>query len=235
MVIISAMALSTMLSNEVFFPLLFHRLKQHTSFNKFKFHLLAIRKMLATGVILLSYGVFLLASPDTLASFGQVAFGAMAQLAPALILAFTWRKASLTGVYSGILVGFCLWLLISLLPQFDINIFGFISLSSTALTLMSLALNTTVIFVFSLLSRQSVQERMQLALFLEKPILAPHQSTQLKKINAKELQLLVARFVGDKVAEQSFQRFNQEHDTQALSLTELKQGLLTHTEKHWLK
>jgi signal transduction histidine kinase len=179
----------------------------------------------------MSYGVFLLASPDTLASLGEVAFGAMAQLTPALVLAFTWRKASLTGVFSGIFIGFILWLFIGLFPQFGFNIFNNLAIETSQLTLLSLVINTTVIVILSLLSRQSVQERMQLALFLEKPLLAPTQHAQIKKINAAELQLLVARFVGDKVAKKSFAQFYQQHDKQKLNITEFKQALLNHTEK----
>ena len=89
MVIISTIALSTMLSNEVVFPLLFkHSNIQQTDFKKFKDKLLMIRKALVLFIILLCYGMFVAAPPGTLASLGEVSFGAIAQIGPPLFATF---------------------------------------------------------------------------------------------------------------------------------------------------
>ena len=71
-------------------------------------------------VIFLSYGLLLLSPPDTLSSLGEVAFGAIAQIGPALFVAFYWRKATLAGVLAGISSGFTIWVLFNLLPQLGI-------------------------------------------------------------------------------------------------------------------
>ena len=118
MVIISTIALSTMLSNEIVFPLLFKKTTiQHSNFKFFQSQLLFIRKLLVLLVILLSYGMFMAAPPDTLASLGEIAFGAIAQIGPPLFAAFYWRKVSLPAVLLAITSGFSVWVILNLLPQ----------------------------------------------------------------------------------------------------------------------
>lgn len=235
MVIISSIALSTMLSNEIVFPMLFRSNNtRHTDYDNFRQRLLKIRKLLVLMVILLGYGVFLLASPDTLSSLGEIAFGAFAQLTPALIAAFYWRRASLTGVYGGILVGFTLWLLLNFLPQFGFYLSpisdGLLPSNSTA-NLLSLGVNVLVMWALSIMSRQSVQERVQASVFLEwqSPDLQAS-SRKSRKINSHELELLVSRFVGIQKAADSFKQFNQHHNKRALGLTQYNQLLLQYTE-----
>ncbi|WP_286270574.1 hybrid sensor histidine kinase/response regulator [Thalassotalea hakodatensis] len=235
MVIISSIALSTMLSNEIVFPMIFRSSNtRHTDYDNFRSRLLKIRKLLVLKVILLGYGVFLLASPDTLSSLGEIAFGAFAQLTPALVAAFYWRRASLTGVYGGILVGFTLWLLLNFLPQFGFYqspiTDGILPAKSSA-NLLSLGINVLVMWALSIMSRQSVQERVQASVFLEWQ-LPDMQATSRKsrKINSHELELLVSRFVGIKKAADSFAQFNQQHNKRALGLAVYNQRLLQYTE-----
>ncbi|NQZ80070.1 MAG: PAS-domain containing protein [Colwellia sp.] len=214
MVIISSIALSTMLSNEIVFPWLFRSNKNNqTDYDSFRYRLLNIRKMLVLMVILLGYGVFLMASPDTLSSLGEIAFGAFAQLTPALIAAFYWRRASLTGVYGGILVGFMMWFIFNFLPQFGFYAQPFtdgILPATSTVSLLSLAANVFVMWALSQISRQSVQERVQASVFLEwqPPNLLTTQKN--RHIDYRELELLISRFVGEKKAKESFSKFQRE-------------------------
>ncbi|NMP33104.1 response regulator [Thalassotalea sp. M1531] len=234
MVIISSIALSTMLSNEIVFPFIYrYRQNRNIEYDEFRVNLLNIRKLLVLMVILLGYFVFLFASPDTLASLGEVAFGAFAQLTPALIAAFYWRRASLTGVYAGILVGFAMWLFLSFLPKFGLYlqpIAESVLPTNTMVTLLSLLANMFVIYIISQVSRQSVQERVQASIFLEwqSPSLVTAQRK--KVINSKELELLVSRFVGVKKAKQSFQVFMLAVDKADVGVARFNQLLLEHTE-----
>ena len=234
MVIISAIALSTMLSNEIVFPLLYRRQKvAKTDYDSFRRRLLNIRKFLILFVIMCGYSVFIMAGPDTLSSLGEVAFGAFAQLTPALVVAFYWRRASLVGVYAGILVGFLLWLSLNFFPQFGLYpspfADGFLPSKSTA-TLFSLMTNIFVMWALSQISRQSVQERMQASLFLE------WQSPSLTKVEKKrqldidELELLASRFVGETKVKLSFHEFQANHDKKQLGNLKYNQLLLQHTE-----
>ena len=232
MVIISAIALSTMLSNEIVFPLLFRRVKPD-NYDNFRLKLLNTRKVLVLLVVMLGYLVFLMASPDTLSSLGEIAFGAIAQLTPALLAAFYWRRASLKGVYSGILIGFLLWFLLNFLPQIGLYpqpfITDFMPANSVA-TLLSLMVNIVVMWSISQLSRHSVQERVQASLFLEWRAPQQVKSPKTRQINLNELQLLVSRFVGDEKAQLSFEQFILGSEKKHLTQQEYKQALLEHTE-----
>jgi len=235
MVIISSIALSTMLSNEIVFPFLFRTNQPtNTDFDQFRLRLLNIRKYLVLFVILLGYGVFLMASPDTLSSLGEIAFGAIAQLTPALVAGFYWRRASLTGVYGGILVGFMMWLFLNFLPQFGLYEHPFnngILPANTMASLSSLAANIFVLWMLSHISRQSVQERVQASLFLEWQTPSLLDTSKRKNIDVKELELLVSRFVGTKKAAVQFGEFLAHHDKKILGVPKFNQELLLYTEK----
>jgi len=234
MVIISAIALSTMLSNEIVFPLLYRQQKvAQTNYDNFRKRLLNIRKLLTLFVILSGYGFFIMASPDTLSSLGEVAFGAFAQLTPALVVAFYWRRASLMGVYAGILVGFILWLSLNFLPQFGLYASpfaeGILPAKSTA-TLFSLAANIIVMWALSQISRQSVQERVQASLFLEWQSPTLLNIEKKRQLDVKELELLASRFVGEAKAKSSFSLFLSSNNKKLLGNATYNQLLLQHTE-----
>lgn len=234
MVIISSIALSTMLSNEIVFPWLYRANKHHeTDYDNFCLRLLTIRKILILFVILLGYGVFLMTSPDTLSSLGEIAFGAFAQLTPALVAAFYWRRATLTAVYGGIVIGFGAWLTLNFLPQFGLypNPFegGFLPANSMA-SLLSLSANIIAMWLLSHVSRQSVQERMQVSLFMEYKAPKVLQLQRNKQINYQELELLLSRFVGEEKSNASFIQFQCSTDKTQMSNVAYNQKLLQHTE-----
>ena len=236
MVIISSIALSTMLSNEIVFPWLYRANKHshsHSDYDNFRLRLLTIRKVLVLFVILLGYGVFLMASPDTLSSLGEIAFGAFAQLTPALVAAFYWRRATLTAVYGGILIGFGAWLFLNFIPQFGVypNPFeGSLLSASSMASLLSLSVNVISMWLLSHVSRQSVQERMQASLFMEYQAPKALQLQRNKQINVQELELLVSRFVGEKKSAISFAQFQRLTVKAQMSNVAYNQKLLQHTE-----
>ncbi|MFT2112088.1 PAS-domain containing protein [Marinomonas sp. 2405UD68-3] len=234
MVIISSISLSTMLSNEIVFPVLFKISKtQHNDYDKFRLFLLNVRKVLVLLVILLSYGVFLMVSPETLSSMGEVAFGAFSQLTPALIAAFYWRRATLAGVYSGILFGFILWLILNFLPQLGLYHRPFMDIfiaPNTMATLLSLSANVFTLWLISQISRQSVQEQVQASLFIEWQPVQGLPSRGKRKININELQLLLSRFVGEEKSKASFNLFIASNDRSKLGHAIYNQALLQHTE-----
>lgn len=234
MVIIASISLSTMLSNEIVFPLLFKITEtQHSDYDNFRLFLLNIRKALVLLVILLSYGVFLMVSPETLSSMGEVAFGAFSQLTPALIAAFYWRKATLVGVYAGILFGFMMWLMLNFLPQLGLYPQPFIDVflpPNTMATLLSLSANIFALWLMSQISRQSVQERVQASLFIEwQPTHALPNSNK-RNIDVSELELLISRFVGDEKAKASFSLFLASTNRKQMGNSAYNQALLQHTE-----
>lgn len=235
MVIITSIALSTMLSNEVFFPLLFKTVKQkQADYEKFRFRLLNIRKALVFLVIMLGYGAFYFASPDTLATMGEMAFGAIAQLTPALVAAFYWRSATLKGVFVGISVGFISWCFLNFFPQLGMYPHPFqdsMMPPVTVATLISLTSNLFMMWFISQFTRQSVQERVQAALFTGAGGSKIVNSPKIKQLDENELKLLVSRFVGDEITVNKFALFHQLHDNADLNKQEYNQQLLEMTEQ----
>ncbi|ABV37743.1 integral membrane sensor hybrid histidine kinase [Shewanella sediminis HAW-EB3] len=234
MVIISTIALSTMLSNEVVFPTLFKFSNiQSTNFHRFRSHLLSIRKALVLLVIFLSYGMFLLAPPDTLASLGEVAFGAIAQIGPTLFAAFLWRRVTLVGAILGISSGFSLWLVLNMLPQLGFYphpLAGSEYSMTTMATLIGLLVNILMLWLVSLLTRQSVHEQMQNEHFIQRPDIDNLPSGVQKNIKPKDLELLVARFVGEERAEQGFRDFFSQHESLLSDRNSHNQALIFYTE-----
>jgi signal transduction histidine kinase len=235
MVIISAIALSTMLSNEIVFPVMFRTVKEKNSdYDKFRFRLLNVRKALVFLVIMLGYGAFYFASPDTLSSMGEIAFGAIAQLTPALIAAFYWRRASLKGVYTGLVVGFSIWLTFNFLPQLNLYPHPFAEAAipgHTLVTLISLSANLFLMWLISQFSRQSVQERVQSALFIEHHTSPVTNLPRIRQVDEQELMVLVSKFLGDEHTLKKFALFKQLNDKKALGKQLYNQRLVEHTEQ----
>ncbi len=234
MVIISTIALSIMLSNEIVFPSLFKLTDiQSTDFSRFKSQLLRVRKLLVLLVIFLSYGMFLIAPPDTLASLGEVAFGAIAQIGPALFASFFWRKVSLVGVIAGISSGFSIWLLLNLLPQLGLYTHPFAGSEysiTTLATLTGLLINILTIWSISAIGRQTVKEQMQTEHFFERPDIRDIPAVNPAKIDAKELELLVARFIGTDKAKAGFDGFFAQHKMKRANKQAANQALILYTE-----
>jgi Na+/proline symporter/signal transduction histidine kinase/CheY-like chemotaxis protein len=232
MVIVSTIALSTMLSNEIVFPLMFNFSRQkNQDFNHFQLQLLFIRKALVLLVILMSYGLLLISPPDTLSSLGEVAFGAIAQIGPALFVAFYWRKATLTGVLAGISSGFIIWTAFNLLPQLGIYAHPLANTDlprTTVVTLIGLLVNIIALWLVSLMTRQSIREQMQSKFFYKDRIQTQWSLPTQPKIDIVELEFLVARFIGKEKANNSFEQFHSVH--QSRNNKEFNEAILFHAE-----
>ncbi len=120
MVIVSAVALSTMLSNDVLMPLL---LKMKTPSGRWSTDqgavLLGMRRLAVVLILLLANGFnVLVGGAYSLASLGLVAFVAAAQFAPAMLGGLYWRGGNRIGALAGIGAGFALWLYTQVVPIF---------------------------------------------------------------------------------------------------------------------
>jgi len=232
MVIVSTIALSTMLSNEIVFPLMFKFSRQpNHDFNHFQSQLLLIRKALVLLVVFLSYGLLLLSPPDTLSSLGEVAFGAIAQIGPALFVAFYWRKATLAGVLSGISCGFIIWTVFNLLPQLGIYAHPLANSdlpSTTVVTLIGLLINVIALFFVSLLTRQSIREQMQSKFFYKDRKKTQWSLPIQPKVDIVELEFLVARFIGKEKASKCFRQFHNARFSK--NNKEFNEAILFHAE-----
>jgi Na+/proline symporter/signal transduction histidine kinase len=187
MVIVAAMAVSTMISNHIVMPIyLSQRGGQALSMSgDVRNIVLMSRRISITLVLLLGYLYYRISGGGTaLASIGLIAFAGIAQILPALVGGLFWRGATRAGAMAGLSVGFALWLYTMLLPGlaqtgvlpiaiFQSGLGGLEFLRPDALfgikgmepivhsVFWSLLLNTMVFCIVSLLTFPSPIERLQ--------------------------------------------------------------------------
>ena len=117
MLLVSSVALSIMLSNDLIMPALWRSgiLSRHD--RRLPMVLKFTRRVCILAVMLLGFLFFHFFNDiDQLSVFGLLAFSAVAQFSPALIGGLYWRGGSKQGVYAGLLSGFFLWAYTLLLP-----------------------------------------------------------------------------------------------------------------------
>jgi Na+/proline symporter/signal transduction histidine kinase len=126
MVIVEAIALSTMVSNNLFVPALLRtkgsrltRGRDLTQGRNMRRLVLGIRRAAIVAVLLLGYAYFRAAGETTaLVSIGLVSFAAVAQFAPAILGGIFWKGGTRNGALTGLLAGAAVWLYTLLLPSF---------------------------------------------------------------------------------------------------------------------
>ncbi|MCE8513055.1 sodium:solute symporter [Ruegeria pomeroyi] len=190
MVIVAAMALSTMVSNHIVMPIWLNAQGSGASVSgDVRSVVLYARRVSIAAVLALGYFYYRLSGGGAaLASIGLIAFAGIAQILPALVGGLFWRGATRTGALVGLTVGFVLWLYTLLLPGMGAGViapsvmedglFGFSWLRPQALfgidgldpmvhsVMWSLSLNTAAFCIASLLSFPSPLERLQGAQFV---------------------------------------------------------------------
>ncbi|MCV0440166.1 MAG: sensor histidine kinase [Hydrogenophaga sp.] len=119
MVIVEAIAVSTMVCNDLVMPLLLrmHRFGARAS-GDLTGLLLLIRRLAILGILLLGYLYFHLAGEAyALVSIGLISFAAVAQFAPALLGGMYWKGGTRGGALTGLLLGFGFWAYTLMLPS----------------------------------------------------------------------------------------------------------------------
>jgi signal transduction histidine kinase len=192
MVIVASIALSTMICNDLVMPILLRmtwlRLTEREDLTGL---LLAIRRGAIMMVLLLGYLYYrFIGESHTLVTIGLLSFAAAAQFAPAIIGGIFWRGATRIGALAGLSLGFAMWIYTLLLPSFALS--GWLSedfiadgplgigllkpyelFGLSGLDYLSHALFWTMLFniggyvLCSVMSRQSVPEQVQAALFVD--------------------------------------------------------------------
>lgn len=117
MIIVSSISLSTMLSNNVLIPYGFlGRLINENKDTNAK-RIVNIRKIGIFSLIILAYAIYRFFVLDyNLFSIGLISFVVIAQLAPAFFGALLWRRGSLNGAVTGIILGFLVCVYTILIP-----------------------------------------------------------------------------------------------------------------------
>ena len=231
MVIVSSVALATMVSNDLVMPPLLARGWAQRHGGNVASTVLWIRRVAIFCFAGMAYGYYRVSGSDTtLASYGLMSFAAVAQFAPALIGGLYWRGASRHGVEAGLLLGFAMWIYTLLLPTlteagwfaddwlyqgpFGIDwlrpqqLFGLTGWDPlTHGTFWSLLANIGALFLVSARWRPSFEERLRSAPFLD-----PYASAQLlpgsgvphSSAQLGDLMALAGRIVGETTARRAF-------------------------------
>jgi PAS domain S-box-containing protein len=217
MVIVATIVLSTMVTTEIVTPLLLHYnnffKKQKTQLS----HVLLNIRRVAIALLLLLAFTFerIINQQNHLATIGLLSFVLLSQLAPLVIGALYWRKATKNAAMTGLAVGSIIWLYTLLLPSllteslwvetgiFGLNwlkpyaLFGLNSLDHISHGLFfSLLANSLCFIIISLLSHRSVSEKLQAELFIYKQQVAFEQN-----LSSKDLYHLLQRFINNAAAE----------------------------------
>ncbi|MCJ8170142.1 PAS domain-containing hybrid sensor histidine kinase/response regulator [Atopomonas sediminilitoris] len=250
MVIVSTVALSTMVSNDMLLPALLSRQRTERPFEAFRHWLQTVRRLSIVAIILLGYVCYrLLDSAASLATIGQVAFAAITQLAPAMLGALYWKTANRRGVFAGLATGAALWFYSLVMPLIarslgwplhslpglnlgDSQWLGITLDPLTRGTLLSLAGNFAVFAVVSLLTRTRVTEHWQASRFIGQELLGRSGESRLPlAAQVQDLLALAARFVGEQRARDSFRRYAARHGEQLDQQQAADNGWLAHTER----
>ncbi|MFQ3266590.1 MAG: Na+/proline symporter/signal transduction histidine kinase [Colwellia sp.] len=114
MIMISAMTLSTMLTNHILMPIIM----QTPKLSGLKRQILPLRWLMVLVVLFLGLLYYrVIGDSQLIVNIGTISFVATAQFAPILIGGLIWRRANLAGALSGLTVGACFWFYCSLLPS----------------------------------------------------------------------------------------------------------------------
>jgi len=124
MVVVSTLALSTMLSNNLIIPYGFISIFQKNQHDRNQQLIKNIRRLSIFGLIAVAYLLYAYVDPQTsLFSIGLVSFLLIAQLAPSFFIGLFWNRGSALGAKVGMIAGAVVVVFNYLLPFFDQNIY----------------------------------------------------------------------------------------------------------------
>ncbi|GAA5001437.1 hybrid sensor histidine kinase/response regulator [Pseudoluteimonas lycopersici] len=255
MVIVSCVALATMVSNDIVMPLLLRSgtLRHDDAIDR---RVLWVRRATIAGIAMLAYVYHRGAvGSDSLAKHGLLAFAAVAQFAPALIGGLYWRGASRAGAFAGLLAGALLWAYTLLLPELarggwfgthwiDAGPFGIEALRPQRLFGMqgwdalthgvfwSLLINVGTFVFVSMRYRPRLQDQL-----LASPFLDPYAQRQplgpgaAWNVRAGELLALAERILGERHAQRAFAEHARQSGSAPAMDAPADRALLQFTER----
>ncbi|MCU0436649.1 MAG: ATP-binding protein [Raineya sp.] len=191
MVIVASLALSLMLTNNLFIPIsLYFSVTKHLKGRQWGRWVLYTRRLSVVLILTLAYGYLTVIADAPLVSIGLISFVAVSQFAPAIIGGLYWKDATQKGAMAGILIGFVMWAFTLVLPTLinkgifpesiiseglwgmgwlkPYQLFGLKELEPVAHSLFwSLLFNIAAYTFVSIQSNQTSQERSQAEFFVD--------------------------------------------------------------------
>ena len=231
MVIVSSVALSTMILNHLIMPCI---LLFKVEASDISGTLINLKRVGIFVVVFLGYFYYrVIGESYALVNIGLVSFVAAAQFAPAVIGGLFWKRANLRGAVSGLMLGFIVWFYTLLIPSFvrsgwirsDIlqnGLFGFHFLRPLELfglngfdiwthsLFWTMFFNLGAFLTLSLLSSPGKSESEQAAKFVD--VFGPRpEEFERKRISkaptVMEFVDLMAKFIGEKQAHASIAQY----------------------------
>lgn len=231
MVIVAAIALSTMVSNHIVLPLwLYMTQRRDPESDDVRSVLLRSRRISIAAILALGYLYYIFTGGTTaLASIGLIAFVGAAQILPALLFGLFWRQATRLGAIMGIVAGFIIWAYSLFLPSFDGSfiltqsvidngLFGLSFLRPYALfgvsiddplihvLFWSMAANAGLIVLVSMVSHPSALERLQALQFIHIFGQRAQGRTSQPIVASEDLFILAQRILGRQEATKLFEK-----------------------------
>jgi Na+/proline symporter/signal transduction histidine kinase/ActR/RegA family two-component response regulator len=257
MVVVSTVALSIMIANEVVTPaLLKRRAARGRDSDDMSRVVLLVRRVAILALVLLAYGYLRFTSANqSLASMGLLSLAAIAQLAPAFLGGLVFRRATARGAVAGMVAGFAVWAYTLLLPSFAAaglpgsgllsdGPFGIVALRPQALfgiafeplshgVFWSLFVNTALYVALSLLGTPSSTERLQSDVFIGQTPSPRRPAFRLRRtaVTVGALQDTVARYLGVQRTRAAFQAYARRENVAVDPEAEADIGLLHHCEQ----
>ncbi len=233
MVIVAAIALSTMVSNHIVVPiwLSFQAQQQAMISGDVRNVILRARRISIAAIMALGFLYYRLSGGGTaLAAIGLISFAGAVQMLPAMLGGVFWRGANRVGAALGLVTGFVIWLWALFLPSFGVDAlisqtvmqegpWGISWLRPQALfgiegidplvhgVFWSILLNTVMFIVGSLISFPQPLERLQGAQFVnvfDHSDAAP--SWTAAAAGAEDLLIMSQRILGSAEAQAIFER-----------------------------
>ena len=226
MIVVASVALSTMITNDLVSPLAFRReLLGSADRTRLATRLLMVRRLVIGALLFLAYLFYLgFGEVANLAGLGTLAFTAMAQFAPGLVLGMVNRHGNKTGMICGLLAGFACWLVLLILPASSGQppLFSIHPDTLVSGVLLSLGANIAAYWAGSAFGRETLVDAAQAAAFVgtAPPGSRPAYSTA-KRV--ADIRLLLAQFVGQKRASEALgtgRRNSDPADPQVLAMAE---------------
>ncbi|MDD2897589.1 MAG: SpoIIE family protein phosphatase [Desulfuromonadaceae bacterium] len=232
MVIIESIAISTMLLNHIFMPIIL----RSTPREWFPVLLINLKRFGIILVVLLGYMYYrVIGDSYTLVNMGLISFSAAIQFMPAMLGGLYWKRGNKAGAISGTLSGFLIWLYTLLLPSFSISgwvsesllsngpynltllkpteLFGLTGLDLWSHSLFwSMLFNISFYIICSILLTQNEQERDQVHKFIgvfdrDENRRRTERKRLSKPVTTDQFVTLMSKFIGETEARQALRLY----------------------------
>lgn len=242
MIIVSGVALSTMITNDLLVPL-YLRFRNETARDgqTIARPLLAMRR-LTILLLLMIAAIFAGLAPDNLnlASFGTLSFAAAAQFIPALIAGLYWSRGTATGVRSGLIAGLAIWAVFLLHPLLS-DTGGLAALifppgwdTLTAGSFFSLGINLALFVAISLRQAPNLAERLQAAYFINldtEPTTSRMRGETVQQITSGDLLVILEKCLTPSAAREALADYEQKSGTSLKPSEPVPAAFVRHAER----